>query len=425
MKSLQKPSGDSDKPGAKLLHNISRDIERDSQKIRDFLIQMLRINSVNSKMGGPGEKERADFLQAFLENEGFKVDRVEAPVSEDRGSTHPSLFTQIQGRDTSRTMWIVSHMDTVPEGSRELWNNDPFDPIFRDGKIFARGASDNGQSLVASLVALKELRDIGEPLPFNVGVSLVADEEFDSKAGIYYLLDQNKFRKKDLVIVEGGSYRGRQISVAEKHLLWIKLTTHGKQVHASHPSNGLNAHKIGMKIALDLDSKLHQKYSRSDPFFDKEHRSTFVITKKDANVGNINTIPGIDAIYMDFRVLPSYSMDSVISFVRSRIKKLESQNKTKIELQIIERQDGGPATAPEAEIVRLVQRAVPSVTKQSTKLVGLSGQTVGNVFREYGYPCVGWGCSEAESTAHQPNEYYTMTNLLMEAKAFSAIPFFA
>ncbi len=143
--------------------------------------------------------------------------------------------------------------------------------MFRDGKIFARGASDNGQSLVASLFALRELKDIGLPLPFNVGVSLVADEEFDSKAGVYYLLDHDKFRKKDLVIVEGGSYKGRQISVAEKHLLWIKLTTHGKQVHASNPSKGVNAHKLGIKIALDLDSKLHQKYSRSDPFFVKEH----------------------------------------------------------------------------------------------------------------------------------------------------------
>ncbi len=117
-------------------------------------------------------------------------------------------------------------------------------------------------------------------------------------------------------------------------------------------------------------------------------------------------------------------MDSIIGFLRSRIKRLETQNKTKIDLEIIERQDAGPATGPEAEIVRLMQRAIPLVTKVSTELVGLSGQTVGNIFREYGYPCVGWGCSEKESTAHQPNEYCVLSNLLMEAKAFSSIPFF-
>ena len=408
-------------PGASLIGRINSDIDSSFQRIRDFHVQMLRINAVNSKMGGPGEEERADFLQAFLEGDGFKVERVEAP-GENGGKPHPNLFAKIPGQDESKTLWIVSHMDTVPEGSRELWENDPFDPVIRDGKIFARGASDNGQSLVASIFALKEIKDLGVPLSCNFGVSLVADEEFDSKAGVYYLLDRNKFRKSDLVIVEGGSYGGRQISIAEKHLLWIKLITHGKQVHASNPSKGVNAHKIGMRMGLDLDLKLHQKYNRSDPFFDKEHRSTFVITKKDANVGNINTIPGIDSIYMDFRVLPSYSMDSIIGFLRSQLRIFERQNKTKIDLQIVERQDAGPATTPDAEVVQLMQRAIPQTTKNPTKLVGLSGQTVGNIFREYGYPCVGWGYSELESTAHQPNEYCALANLLMEAKAFSSLP---
>jgi succinyl-diaminopimelate desuccinylase len=408
-------------PEITLLRRINANIERESEKIRDFHIQMLRINSVNSKMGGPGESERADFLQSFLEGSGFKVDREEAPDS--TGKTHPNLFAEIQGRDRSRTIWIVSHMDTVPEGSRELWNNDPFDPVFKDGKIFARGASDNGQSLVASLFALRELKELGVLPPCNFGVSLVSDEEFDSKSGVYYLLDNNvKFRKDDLIVVEGGSYKGHYVSISEKHLLWIKLVTHGKQVHASNPSKGVNAHKIGIKAVLELDAKLHQKYSRSDPFFDKEHRSTFVITKKDANVGNINTIPGIDAVYMDFRVLPSYSMDSVISFLESRVQKLAAGNRTKIDLEIIERQDAGNATLPRAEIVRLMQQVVRRVTGQSTKLVGLSGQTVGNIFREYGYSCVGWGCSGAESTAHQPNEYCVLSDLLTEAKVFSSIP---
>ena len=410
-------------PDMTLFNRINGDIENSAQKIRDFHVQMLRISSVNSKMGGPGEGERADFLQAFLEGDGFKVQRVEAP-GENGGKTHPNLFARIDGKDDSRTLWIVSHMDTVPEGSRELWDSDPFVPVIRDNKIFARGASDNGQELVASLFALKEIKDLGLHLPFNFGVSLVSDEEFDSKAGVYYLLDHGMFRKEDLVIVEGGSYRGRQISIAEKHLLWIKLITHGKQVHASNPSKGVNAHKIGMKVALDLDASLHRKYNRSDRFFDREHRSTFVITKKDTNVPNVNTIPGIDAIYMDFRVLPSYSMDSIITFLRSRLKALQQQNKAKIDLEMVERQDAGPATSPDAEIVRLMQQAIPQTTKSTTKLVGLSGQTVGNIFREYGYPCVGWGCSEAESTAHQPNEYCVLDNLLMEAKTFSSIPLF-
>ncbi len=51
-------------------------------------------------MGGPGEGERADFLQTFLEGEGFKVDRIESP-GEDDGRSHPNLFAQLQGEDPS------------------------------------------------------------------------------------------------------------------------------------------------------------------------------------------------------------------------------------------------------------------------------------------------------------------------------------
>src|SRR5208283_3940965 len=118
--------------------------------------------------------------------------------------------------------------------------------------------------------------------------------------------------KNDLIIVEGGSYRGTLLGVAEKHLLWIKITTRGKQVHASTPSKGLNATKIGMEVALALSQDLHRKYNKRDSFFIPEFGSTFEITKKDANVSNINTIPGVDVFYMDCRVLPEYSMNEVL-----------------------------------------------------------------------------------------------------------------
>ena len=285
-----------------MARKIDARIDKDSDSIRDFLMQMLRINAVNPRMGGPGEAERADFLEGYLRKEGFSVQRVDVNDAE-TGKKRPNLYAKLQGEEP-RNLWFIAHMDTVPEGSRELWNTDPFDPVIEEGKIFARGAEDNGQSLVSSLFALVELNRLGVPLPFNVGIWLVADEEFGSTYGIKHLLSHGHFSKEDLVVVpDSGTPDGMDIEVAEKGLLWFKVTTVGKQVHASVPSKGMNAHRVGVRLAASLDEEFHRKYAGEDALFG-ERRSTFEPTMVERYVANVNTVPGIDVFYFDCRVLP-------------------------------------------------------------------------------------------------------------------------
>ncbi len=171
-----------------IIAKVSSDIDNDKEIIQDFFVKMLKINSVNPRMGGPGEIERANFIQSYLEHEGFSVGRVNVPDEGFKGRARPNICTKLEGSDKSRTLWFLSHMDTVPEGSRELWKSDPLDPVIQNGKIFARGAEDNGQALASKLFALRELKKINAKLPFNVGIWGVADEEFGSEYGVKYLL---------------------------------------------------------------------------------------------------------------------------------------------------------------------------------------------------------------------------------------------
>ena len=311
-------------------------MDSDAQAIQDFFVRMLRINAVNPRMGGPGERARADFLEGFLKDNGFSVTRVDVVDPEAPGGVRPNISARLEGRDGRRNLWYISHMDTVPEGSRDLWKTDPFEPTIKDGKIFARGAEDNGQSLVASLFALLTLKKLGLSLPYNVGVWFVADEEFASNYGIKELLRRRLFRKNDLVVVpDAGSPRGTDIEIAEKGLLWMKVTTRGKQVHASLPKKGLNANRIGMRLAIELDDLLNGKYRKRNGLFDYPV-SSFEPTKKEANVGNVNTIPGIDVFYFDCRVLPVYSLDDVESDVRKTIKRFEKKYHTSIKFELID-----------------------------------------------------------------------------------------
>ncbi|MDA4129686.1 MAG: M20 family metallo-hydrolase [Thaumarchaeota archaeon] len=399
---------------------ISESIEKDRNRIVDFFVQMLRINSVNPRMGGPGEIERADFIQRFLESEGFRVSRIDVPDRDYKGGVRPNLSSKIEGRDRTKTLWFLSHMDTVPEGSRDLWNTDPFDPVVKDGKIFARGAEDNGQALVSSLFALRELKLLGIDLPFNVGVWAVADEEYGSDFGVKYLLSHKYFMQEDLMIVpDAGTADGLTIEIAEKNLLWFKITTQGKQVHASTPSRGKNAHRSGMELALNLDRVLHQKYTKTNELFD-EPPSTFEPTKIEANVPNINTVPGMDVFYFDCRVLPEYSLDDVLFIIKDQISLSERENGVKISLDIINRDDAGPPTLASSPVAQLLEKAIYVVTKKQPKLVGIGGLTVGNLLRKEGFPTAVW--STVEDIPHEPNEYSKIENLLTDAKVFAAIP---
>jgi succinyl-diaminopimelate desuccinylase len=406
-----------------IISRISSDIERDSSKIVDFFIKMLRINSVNPGMGGPGETERANFIESFLKSEGFDTGRVDVSDPDYKNKVRPNVYAKIVGADQSRTLWFLGHMDTVPEGSRELWNTDPFDPVVKDGKIYARGAEDNGQSLVASIFALRELKNLGVKLPFNVGVWGVADEENGSRYGVKALLEKGLFDAGDLVVVpDAGSPDGQNIELAEKNLLWLKFVVKGKQVHASMPSKGKNAHRIGMKLALELDKILHDKYTKKNDIFD-EPASTFEPTKIDPNVANVNTIAGVDVFYFDCRVLPEYSLDEVLSDVQRTIDSFKSKYNTEINLEILNREDAGPATSSSSEVAKLLANAIRQVTGKETNFIGIGGQTVGNLFRQKGIPTAVW--STVDDVPHEPNEYSKIENLINDTKVFAAMSLLA
>jgi len=405
------------------LSEVGASVDRDSQASLDFFMKMLRIRAVNPRMGGEGERERAQFLEGFMEDEGLSVTRVDVRDDESPGAVRPNLSARLEGRNRARNLWFISHMDTVPEGSRDLWDTDPFEPTVRDGKIIARGSEDNGQSLVASLFALLTLKKLEVPLPFNVGVWFVADEEFSSNYGIKQLLRRGIFKKNDLVVVpDAGSPKGTDIEIAEKGLLWMKVTTKGKQVHASLPKKGLNAHRVGMSLALDLDKLLHGKYRRRNRLFDYPV-STFEPTKKEANVGNVNTVPGLDVFYFDCRVLPEYSLVDVVHDVRSKIRQFEKTCGASISYEEVELEPAGPATSQKSEVAVLLGRAISRVSNRPPRFVGIGGQTVGNLFRREGIPTAVW--STIDDVPHEPNEYSRIANLVNDTKVFAALPLLA
>lgn len=398
------------------LYDGLESIEHSREDIVQFMIEMLKIKAVNPDGGGKGEFERALWIQKWLEDLGCKVTRYDIPDSRVPEGVRVNLTSVIEGQDASRTLWLASHLDTVPEGARELWATDPYDPIVKEGKIFARGSEDNGQAVASSLFTFRALKKLGVKPRMNIALACVSDEETGSKYGVIPLLEKGVFKPKDMALVpDTGCPDGSEIEIAEKSILWLKITTKGKQVHASLPNKGLNAHRVGMRLALELDELLHKRYSATDPLFDPPP-STFEPTKHELNVENINTVPGLDVQYFDCRVLPRYPLNDVMKDIETVKQKVEKETSAKIELTPIQFEQNTSPTPTDSEIVQKVKTALKTLRGLDARPVGIGGGTVGLYFRRKGIHTAVW--STLDDMAHQPNEYCKIDNIVNDAKVF-------
>ena len=383
------------------------------------LMEFIRVPAIGPENGGDGESKKADKLMKTLTSMGFdRIEEHDAPDERVPSKKRPNIIAYTEGKKTSETLWIVTHTDIVPSGEESLWTlTKPFEPNVKDGKVYGRGSEDNMQSMFASIFAVKALKNLRIKPKRTVALCFVADEETESEFGIRYLIKKGVFKPSDLVVVpDGGNADGSFIEIAEKSVLWFRISVFGKQTHASTPGKGLNAHRIGMQYALALDKMLHEKYSEKDKYFDPPE-NTFEPTKKEKNVDAINIVPGEDVTYFDGRVLPRHDIMTIFEEIQNIAKEFEKKTGARIQAEIVHKTIAPKPTPANAKIVTMLEQALRQVRGKKPTIGGIGGGTCAAYFREANIPAVVW--STVEETAHQPNEYAIIENLVNDAKIFA------
>ncbi|WP_421901598.1 M20 family metallo-hydrolase [Maridesulfovibrio sp.] len=389
----------------------------------DLHAKLVAIPAIGPTNNGTGEKAKADFLTEYLKENGFgEVKSYNAPDDRVECGYRPNLVTVIPGQDRSRTLWIISHMDVVPVGDLSLWKTDPF-KLEQDGDtIYGRGVEDNHQGLVSSVIAAKALLDSGLTPGINIGLIFVSDEETGSHYGLEYMVKEHEdlFKKNDLFLVpDSGEPDSALVEIAEKSSVWFKVTVEGKQCHASTPEQGVNSLVAAAAMIMEVP-ELKYHFDEEDELFSPPY-STFEPTKKEANVENINTIPGKDVFYIDCRVLPTYDLKEVIDQVKGMGLYVAEEYGVKITVDVESESQAAPPTPADAEIVEKVVDAVKEVYGVDARAGGIGGGTVAAHLRERGYQTVVW--STLLHQAHQPNEKGSISNTLNDAKVMALLPF--
>jgi succinyl-diaminopimelate desuccinylase len=300
-----------------------------------------------------------------------------------------------------------------------MWQSDPWTVVQQDGRLIGRGVEDNQQGLTSSVIAALALIENGITPPHTVKLLFVADEEMGSDYGVQWLVANRKlFRGDDMVVIpDGGDEKGESIEVAEKNLLWLRIVTKGVQCHGSRPDLGANAHLAAAELAVRLHDELPLAFPGRDSLFEPD-RSTFEPTKSEANVPNVNTIPGDDAFCMDMRVLPRYPLKDVLAVIERIMAEVSAKRKVSMKHETLQWVESKP-TAPDAPLVKFLSKAVKEVYAVDTRPIGIGGGTVGAFLRNEGIDSVVW--SRLHESAHQPNEYALIENIVGDAKVMASL----
>ena len=401
---------------------IFKEIERLETDMTKSLCRILRFPAVSPHIGGQGEEIKAQEISKLIEELGLseetKIEWIRIPDEKSQTGDRVSLILRAPGR-TQQRLWMFCHTDVVSAGDRALWDTDPFIPVVKNGRVYARGASDNGQSAIATLYALKTLKNLNITPEYEICLGFVADEEMGSRYGIEPMVRKKiVFSSDDMILVpDGGESDGGFIQIAEKGVLQMEFIIRGEQTHAGAPNSRANACRAANIFSVELDEALYKAFPDRDELFSPE-TSTFEPTRRYANVVSANLVPDTEKLSFDCRALPSVKLDDVISTVENVMKNVVSRFDVNIEFKIVNRRDPAPPTSQDSPVVKLLVRAINETLNVEPKFGGIGKSTFASVFRHEGIPAAAWE-QNLIGQAQAPNEYAEIKHMLNNAKVFA------
>lgn len=157
-------------------------IDAHAQDAVEMLVRLCRQPSISAQR--IGLDEMATLMATVLREEGF--DAALHPTC----TGVPVVIGEMAADASVRTLLVYNHYDVQPPEPLELWTSPPFEPAVRNGKVFARGATDNKGNIVSRLMAIRALRAVRGKVPVNLKYLIEGEEEISSQ-GLPDFLEHN------------------------------------------------------------------------------------------------------------------------------------------------------------------------------------------------------------------------------------------
>jgi acetylornithine deacetylase/succinyl-diaminopimelate desuccinylase-like protein len=177
-------------------------LDKNSDRFLDELFDFLRIPSISSLPENRGDVEDAAcWVENRMNAAGIESVRI-IPTG-----GHPVVYGDWLHAPDKPTILIYGHFDTQPVDPLELWETPPFEPTLRDGKIYARGASDDKGNMFIPIIVAEAFLKTSGTLPVNVKFLFEGQEEIGSPQIPDFVAGNRDLLSCDLILsADGGQW---------------------------------------------------------------------------------------------------------------------------------------------------------------------------------------------------------------------------
>jgi len=440
---------------------IFRRIDGRFQEFVDDLSAFARVPTISAVR--QAEREGAEATLKVLAKYGVGSRLMEVPGGP------PMVVGEVASDPALPTLILYNHYDVQPVDPLAEWAHDPFDPVVRDGKLFARGVSDTKGNAVAQALAQAVIREVAGGLPVNLRVMIEGEEEVGSPhLGAFARKHPQLFRGDGATIEAGGHTPDGlpELYMGSKGILYVELRARTAQVdqHSSlaavlpNPAWRLLAALRtirddrgrvlipGFYDGIARPTREALEWLRRNPFDPATYRKTYGVTDVlggDTRLGRLraycyNSTCNIDGLYagyvgagsktinpahafvkLDFRLLPGQRPRRILARLRAH---LEEKGFGDLEVMVHSMFEPG-ATSISSGIGQAVLGACQDVYgREPAVFPWMGGSSSTWFYTSRGTPAaLPPGVGYSGSRIHAPNEHIRLDDARRAIKAFAAL----
>jgi acetylornithine deacetylase/succinyl-diaminopimelate desuccinylase-like protein len=216
--------------------NVQDYIDSNIETFQDELFELLKIPSVSTDST---KKEDVRAAGNFLINQLKEIGLDKVTLHETKG--HPIVTAEKCPHPDRPTVLIYGHFDVQPPDPIDLWTTPPFEPVVKNGRVYARGASDDKGQSYTHVKAVQAYLKTGTELPVNVKFILEGEEEIGSPNLIPFLEANKELLKCDMVLISDTAMFGENqpsITYGLRGLAYM-------EIHVSGPNRDLHSGVYG------------------------------------------------------------------------------------------------------------------------------------------------------------------------------------
>ncbi|MBR5336350.1 MAG: dipeptidase [Bacteroidaceae bacterium] len=212
---------------------VKKYIQENEVRFLDELFSLIRIPSISAQSSHKND------IQACAERWKELLLEAGADSATVMPSTgNPLVYGEKIVDPTAPTVLIYSHYDVMPAEPLELWNSDPFEPVVKDGRIWARGADDDKGQAMIQVKAFEYMVKTGA-LNHNIKFIFEGEEEIGSPSLNAFLSEHKELLKADVILVSDTSMLGAELPSLTTGLrglaYWeVEVTGPNRDLHSGH-----------------------------------------------------------------------------------------------------------------------------------------------------------------------------------------------